>query len=129
MVALAILALTAVALLGQNGEAIAKAARSRDARVAWMLAAEKLGQLELDPVIWSGPGTGDNGDFADIDDDYREFTWRYEAVREPVEVGGNGQPLRKIGELFRLKLEVRAPGETEPVRLEALLPVVEANKQ
>ena len=52
--ALGILATVIVVLLERRTVVVRDAARSRDLRTAWFLAAQKMGELELDPDLWVG---------------------------------------------------------------------------
>jgi prepilin-type N-terminal cleavage/methylation domain-containing protein len=132
MIALAIVALTAVILLDRRLEVVRDAGRSRDLRTAWMLASEKVASLELDPSLWNGPGGQSHGDFGEIDPEYARFRWDYLLQRELIEVedpaalGGQAPaaPARSR-ELMRLTFAVRAETLDEPVVVEARFPVAE----
>jgi prepilin-type N-terminal cleavage/methylation domain-containing protein len=130
MIALAIVALTAVVLLDRRVEIVRDAARSRDLRTAWMLASVKMGELELDPALWAGVGGQSHGDFSELDPEYARFTWEYLIQREPVDFGDaairdRSRPPRKPPELMRLTLGIRAEGFEEPLVLEAQFPIAE----
>lgn len=128
VIALAILALTAIVLLDRRIEVVRDAGRSRDVRTAWVLATQKMGELELDKALWEGQGGQSSGDFAELGDAYARFTWEYLVVRVPVETV---DPLtmttpQKPKEIFRLGLKVDAEGLGEPILLEAMFPVPES---
>jgi len=126
MIALVIIALAAVVLLGQRVDIVREATRARDLRTVWLLAAQKLADLELDRTIWAGTGGGSAGDFGELDAAYAGFTWEYQALRMPVETREMPEPGVKPREIFRLTLLVNGPGFEQPVVLEALFPVAEA---
>lgn len=118
---MAIIGITAVVLLDQRVAIVQDAARTRDRRTVWVLAAQKLAELELDKTLWVGLGTQNNGDFADVDPEYAPFTWEYQIVREVIETADPATPPKEDAqkrELFRLTLSVRAPGVEDPIVLE-----------
>ena len=126
LVAMAIIGLTAVVLLDQRIGIVQDAARARDKRTSWVLASQKLAELELDPTIWTGLGGQNNGDFAEVDPELAAFQWEYQIVRELIDTAGPTDPQKddpKKRELYRLTLTVRAPGSDEPIVLEAEFPV------
>jgi prepilin-type N-terminal cleavage/methylation domain-containing protein len=127
MIALAIVAVTAVVLLDQRLAIVQDAGRARDKRICWVLASQKLAELELDKSLWTGIGGGNNGDFSEVDPDYGVFTWEYQIVREPIDTSDptaaqNQGDDPKKRELFRLTLTVRAPSLEEPIVLEGEFP-------
>jgi hypothetical protein len=126
MIALVIIALAAVVLLGQRVDVVREASRARDVRTAWILAAQKLADLELDRTLWAGTGASSSGDFAEFDAAYAGFTWEFRAERIPVELRERPDPSEKPREIFRLTLAVKAEGLGEPIVLEALFPVQQA---
>jgi len=128
VIALAIIALTAVVLLDRRVEVVRDAGRSRDVRIAWFLASQKLGELELDTSLWQGQGGSSSGDFGEVGEPYARFTWEYMIVRVPVEtVDPLSTPTpQKPKEIFRIGLKVDAEGLGEPILLEAMFPVPEA---
>jgi hypothetical protein len=118
---MAIIGVTAVVLLDQRVAIVQDAARTRDRRTVWILASQKLAELELDKNLWVGLGSQNNGDFSDVDPEYGPFTWEYQIVREVIETGDPTVPQKddsKKKELYRLTLSVRAPGVEDPVVLE-----------
>jgi type II secretion system protein I len=131
VLALAIIALTATVLLDRRLEVVHEAGRSRDRKTAWMLAAQKLGDLELDKTLWAGQGGQSSGDFSDLDGDYGGYRWEYLAERVPVETIDPllSKPGLKQQEIFRLGLKVDGPDLGEPILLEAMLPVQEPQAQ
>ena len=131
MVALAIIALTAVVLLDRQSGVYHDAARARDVRVAWILASHKLGELELDKTLWQGDGGQSSGDFHELDlpnerPVYSKFTWEYLISKvqvettDPNDVSG---PPKKPKEIYRLGLKIDAAGLDEPMLLEAMFPI------
>ncbi len=123
VVALAIIALTAVVLLDQRVEVVRDAGRARDARTAWVLASQRIAELEIDKTLWVGEGGSASGDFGDKGSDYAPYTWDYLISRRPVPTNDPLQPQQKPKEIYHLALRVTAPGLEEPVVLEALFPV------
>jgi hypothetical protein len=131
MIALVIIALTAVVLLAQRVDVVREAVRARDIRVVWVLAAQKLADLELDRTLWAGTGgAGSSGDFGEQNTDYAGITWEYRIERVPVETAEpQAVPEQeKPKEIFRLTLLVTGPTLEGPVVLEALMPVAEPPK-
>jgi hypothetical protein len=128
LIALALLALTAGILLEQRVGVVQDAARVKEVRILWTLAAQKMADLELDKTMWLGQGQDSQGDFGDISPAYASYTWAYHAAREPVETFDPTDPAnqsQKPKEIFRLSLAVVSPGLPEPFVVEALLPVQE----
>lgn len=126
VLALAIIAVTAMMLLDRRVDIVRDAGRSRSVRIAWMLAAQKLAELELDPTLWQGQGGGSNGDFAETDPAYAVFTWEYLAARIPVETLDPQEALeakKKPKEIFRVGLKIDGPELGQPILLEAMFPV------
>ena len=128
LIAMAIIGVTAVVLLDQRITIVQDAGRARDKRTCWVLAAQRLAEMELDRTLWQGQGGQNNGDFSDVDPEYGPFLWEYQIVREVIETGDPAQAKQqqkddsKKKEVFRLTLSVRAPGIDEPVVLEAEFP-------
>lgn len=123
MIAMAIIALTAVVLLDQRMLIVRDAGRARDMRTVWILASQKMAELELDKTLWEGQGSQSNGDFGDLNPDYAPFQWEYQIVRESVEIADPLAPPearnnQKKRELYRLTLTVRTPSSDEPIVLE-----------
>jgi prepilin-type N-terminal cleavage/methylation domain-containing protein len=122
LVAMAIIGITAVVLLDQRIAIVKDAARARDKRTCWVLASQKMAELELDKTLWVGLGSSNNGDFSDVDPEYGAFSWEYQIVREEIQTSDPAQTKTdeiKKRELYRLTLLVRAPGIEEPIILEA----------
>lgn len=124
---MAIIGVTAVVLLDQRIAIVQDAARARDMRTSWILASQKMAELELDKTLWTGLGGGSNGDFGDVDPEYGVFQWEYQIVREVIDTTPAGETASKDEskkrELFRLTLTVRAPGIDDPIILEGEFPV------
>ena len=127
MIAMAIIGITAVVLLEQRLEVVRDAARARDLRSAWILASQKLAELELDKTLWLGQGSQNNGDFSDVDAAFAHFVWDYQIVREQIDVSDPKDPEseKKPRELLRLTLVVRSTGMEDPIVLEAEFPIQE----
>ncbi len=125
MIAMAIIGITAVVLLEQRLEVVRDAARARDLRTAWILASQKIAELELDKTLWLGQGSQNNGDFSDVDADYGHFLWDYQIVKQQIDVSDPKDPEseKKPRELLRLTLVVRSPGMEDPIVLEAEYPI------
>jgi len=127
LIAMAIIGITAVVLLDQRIVIVKDAARARDKRTSWVLATQKMAELELDKTLWVGLGSSNNGDFSEVDPEYGVFAWEYQIVREeiqtadPLDVPKDKNEVKKR-ELFRLTLTVRAPGVDDPIVLEAEFP-------
>lgn len=128
VIALAIIALTAIVLLDRRVEIVRDAGRSREVRIAWFLASQKMAELELDKSLWQGQGGQSSGDFGEIDAAYATFTWEYLAQRVPVETVDPQTVAtpQKPREVFRLELKVAAASLPEPVVIEAMFPVPES---
>jgi prepilin-type N-terminal cleavage/methylation domain-containing protein len=125
LIAIAIIGITAVVLLEQRIAIVKDATRARDKRTSWVLATQKMAELELDKSLWSGLGSSNNGDFFDVDPQYSAFTWEYQIIREEIQASDPAQVKpedAKKRELFRLTLAVRAPGVEDPIILEAEFP-------
>ena len=125
MIAMAIIGVVAVVLLQQRIEIVRDAARARDLRTAWILTSQKMAELELDPTLWTGAGMQSNGDFSEVDPDYGAFYWEYQIVREPIDLSDprDPKPEKKLRELMRLTLLVRAPNSEDPIVIEAQFPI------
>lgn len=129
LIAMAIVGITAVVLLDQRMQIVQDAGRARDMRTCWILASQKMAELELDKTLWVGLGSSSNGDFGDVDPDYGLFTWEYQILREEIETRAQTDATapkdeNKKRELFRLTMTVRAPGIEDPIILEAEFPVL-----
>src|SRR5215831_2597872 len=103
MIAMAIIGITAVVLLEQRLQVVRDAARARDLRTAWILASQKLAELELDKTLWLGQGSQNNGDFSEVDAEYGHFLWDYQIVKVPIDIGDPKDPEsdKKPRELLR----------------------------
>jgi prepilin-type N-terminal cleavage/methylation domain-containing protein len=124
MIAMAIIGLTAVVLMDQRISIVRDAGRARDMRTVWVLASQKMAELELDKTLWTGLGSQSNGDFGEVNPDYGLFQWEYQILRETVDISDPAAPAAtpedpKKRELYRLTLTVRTPGGDDPVVLEA----------
>ena len=127
MIALAILAITAMALMGRRTQIVRDAVTTRDARMVWVLAAQKMAELELDEDLWAGDGGSQYGDFYDLGPEYGDFSWEYEATLIEVPTNDPDNPQEKPKEIFHLVLTVYARGNPEPYVLESRLPLRRAN--
>jgi len=127
LIAMAIIGITAVVLMDQRIVIVQDATRARDKRTCWVLATQKMAELELDKTLWVGLGSSNNGDFSDVDPEYGGFAWEYQIVREEIVTADpqdlpKNQDEAKKRELFRLTLTVRSPGADDPIVLEAEFP-------
>lgn len=115
-------------LLGRRVEILRDTQVAKDQRLAWALAAQKMSDIELDPYLFLGESGSSSGDFADAGNEYREFTWRYDASKEDVPTNDTrDDPPKKI---FRVRLYIQKAGtEGDLVTLEAMFPVQEANRR
>ena len=127
MIALSILAITAVALMGRRTQIVQDAITTRDARMVWILAAQKMAELELDTDLWKGEGGSSRGDFFDLGPEYGDFSWEYEAVIIEVPTNDPENDEEKPKEIFHLILTVYADGAPEPYVLESRLPLQRDN--
>ncbi|HLY08561.1 MAG TPA: type II secretion system protein [Planctomycetota bacterium] len=121
LIAMAIIGVTAVVLLDQRITIVQDAGKARDKRTVWVLASQRLAELELDKSLWVGLGSQNIGDFSDVDPEYAMFTWEYQIVRETIQTGAASEVTKddsKKKELYRLTLTVRAPGVDDPIILE-----------
>jgi len=124
MIAMAIIGITAVVLMDQRISIVKDAGRARDMRTTWVLASQKMAELELDKTLWTGLGSQSNGDFGDLNPDYALFQWDTQILRETVDIADPLAPSAtqddpKKRELYRLTLTVRTPGGDDPIVLEA----------
>jgi len=115
LVAILIVAVVSMVLLYRRIDVVRDAARVRDERIAWTLAALKMGDLSRDP---STIQNSDSGDFSADSPDQDGFRWSYESVLEPV-------PLDEGPELTprtvrRVKLKILDPEDVELQTLEAM---------
>ena len=127
MIAMAIIGITAVVLLEQRLEVVRDAGRARDLRTGWLLASQKMAELELDKTLWVGQGSQSNGDFSDVDTEYGHFLWDYQIVREQIDISDPKDPEsdKKPRELLKLTLVVRSPALEDPIVLEGEFPIAE----
>jgi hypothetical protein len=126
MVALAIVALASVMLLSQRVDLVREAQNTRDVRTAWILAAQKVAELELDPKLWMAEGGGGSGDFGGLDPAFQHFVYEFMIQREEVPTNDPANPAEKPKEIFRLRFMVNAPALEKPVVLEAFFPIEQA---
>lgn len=115
LVAILIVAVVAIVLIYRRIDVVRDAARVRDERVAWTLAALKLGDMSRDPAALLD---GDSGDFSEDAPDMAEFRWSYEAQWEPIPLDAvEGQPVRS---LRRVLLKIISPDDAELQSIEAM---------
>ena len=116
LVAILIVATVAIVLIYRRIDVVQDAARVRDQRVAWTLAALKLGDLSRDPekILDS-----DSGDFSEGGESALEnFRWTYEATWDPVPLDGAAEA--KPRAVRRVRLVILGPEEAELQTLEAM---------
>jgi hypothetical protein len=126
MVALAIVALASVVLLSQRVDLVREAQNTRDVRTAWILAAQKVAELELDAKLWTAEGGGGSGDFGGLDPAFPHCVYEFMIQREEVPTNDPANPAEKPKEIFRLRFMVNAPALEKPVVLEAFFPIEQA---
>src|SRR6185503_19791692 len=115
LVAILIVAVVAMVLLYRRIDVVQDAARVRDERVAWTLAALKLGHLSRDPPVILD---SDSGEFSVDSPDQGGFRWSYESVLEPVPLDeGPEQTPRTVR---RVKLKILDAEDVELQTLEAM---------
>ncbi len=124
MVALAIIGLVAVLLLAKRVDVVKDAGKTRDERLAWVLAAWKMGEIERDPAVFQGGGISGSGDFNDLAPEYAEYYWETEPVREKVATNDPEIPDELPKEIWRVKLRVRRGNEPPILEIESMFPVV-----
>jgi len=105
IVALAIVVLAVVPLIIENGKVMRDTAETRNKRVAWVLLAYKMAELEVDSVDVVDGGS-DSGDFRDYDEEYAEFAWTWEAVLEEVPTNDPDIPDELPSEILRVTVVV-----------------------
>jgi len=121
LVAILIVAVVSMVLLYRRIDVVRDAARVRDQRVAWTLAAFKMGDLSRDPAAIAD---SDSGDFSEDAPDQAGFRWSYEAEVEPVPLDeGPGETPRSVR---RVRLKIIDPDDVEIQTLEAMFPFVQA---
>jgi type II secretion system protein I len=117
LVAVLIVAVVAIVLIHRRIEVVQDAARIRDERVAWTLAALKMGDLSRDPAAIMDQ---DSGDFATDAPDQGEFRWSYESQLEPIPLDEAAD--EKPRALRRVKLKILDPEDAELQSIEAMFP-------
>ena len=124
LVAVLIVAVVAIVLINRRIEVVQDAARLRDERVAWTLAALKMGDLSRDPAAIMD---SDSGDFSKDAPDQANFRWSYESHLEPIPLDEG--PDETPRSLRRVKLKILDPEDVELQTLEALFPPTEGESQ
>ena len=115
LVAIMIVAVVAMVLLYRRIDVVRDAGRIRDERIAWTLAALKMGDLSRDPTIIAD---SDSGDFATDSPDQAGFKWSYESTVEPVQLDeAPGQAARSVR---RVRLKIFDTENAEIQSLEAM---------
>lgn len=124
LVAFAIIAIAAAVLLHQRVEVVRDAAKVRDARLGWTLAAWKMGEIERDPKVFAQDRDDrKDGTFEDYAEEYAEYRWEYELKKEEVSTNDGENPNEKPREIFRLTLTV-LPAEGEPlIEIQGMFPI------
>jgi prepilin-type N-terminal cleavage/methylation domain-containing protein len=117
LVAILIIAVVAMVLLYRRIDIVRDAAKIRDERVGWTLAALKMGELSMNPADIR---PSDSGDFSRDLPDQGEYRWSYEAIREPVPL--DEPEGESAHEVLRVILRILDPEETELQTLEAIFP-------
>jgi prepilin-type N-terminal cleavage/methylation domain-containing protein len=115
LVAVLIVAVVCVVLLYRRIEVVQDAGRIRDERVAWTLAALKMGDLSRDPAAIMD---SDSGDFSADLPDQEGFRWSYESQLEPIPV--DEAPDQQPRSLRRVRLKILDAEDAELQMLEAM---------
>ncbi len=117
LIAVLIIAVVAMVLLYRRIDVVRDAAKIRDERVGWTLAALKMGELSMNPAEIR---PSDSGDFSRDLPDQGEYRWTYESIREPVPMDEpEGEAPREV---LRVTLKILDAEETELQTLEAIFP-------
>lgn len=109
LVALSIVALVVVILLSKRLELVRAAPRTRDLRLAWIVAANKMGEILLEKKNFVSDNAGGSGDF----EGYEGFTYDYEIAKEEVPTNDENDPKQKPKELLKVTLRVTIPDQAE----------------
>ena len=131
VLALMVLAIAAVVLLDRRVGIIRETVEAKNAGMVWVLTANKMAELELDPMLWTGEGSSANGDFGEVGDEYIEFAWEYEIVKVelPMEELVDSQEAPEEAEepkyIYMITLSVYAPDKELPYQLQAAFPPYE----
>jgi prepilin-type N-terminal cleavage/methylation domain-containing protein len=120
LVAIMIVAAVSIVLIYRRIDVVRDAAQVRNERVAWTLAALKLGDLSLDP---SSILESDGGNFEEDAPDYSEFQWSYESQLEPVAIDDAPVPDEAPRMLRRVTLKIFDAEDVELQSIEAMFPV------
>ena len=121
LVAILIIAVVALVLLYRRIDVVRDAGRLRDERVAWTLAALKLGDLSRDPAALR---EADQGDFSEDAPDQARFQWSYETQKEIIPLDETpGQNPRSVR---RVRLKIFDSEEALLQEVEAMFPDVPA---
>jgi prepilin-type N-terminal cleavage/methylation domain-containing protein len=117
LIAILIVAVVAIVLIYRRIDVVRDAARVRAERVAWTLAALKLGDMSRDPAALLD---ADSGDFSEDAPDLADFQWSYEAQWEPIPLDAvEGQTVRS---LRRIHLKILDADDVELQSIEAMFP-------
>ena len=116
-----ILAIASVVLLDRRVGIIRETTEARDARMVWVLAANKIAELELDPTLWTGDGGGSaNGDFSEVGPEYAGFAWEYEIVKIEIPMNEPEEPPEEDPPyVYQLTLNLYGPGQEVPYAIQA----------
>jgi hypothetical protein len=123
MVALAIVGLVAVVLLVKRVDVVQDAAKTRDHRLAWTLAAWKMGEIERDKALFEGSAWSDSGDCSELSPEYAAYLWEYQMDREKVATNDPDNPDEQPKEIWLLKLKILRPDQPPLVEMHAMFPV------
>src|SRR5262245_26332782 len=126
LVAIMIVAVVSIVLIYRRIDVVRDAAHVRNERIAWTLAALKLGDLSRDP---SSIQDSDSGDFEEDAPDYAEFRWSYESQLEPVVMDATPVPDQAPPTLRRVTLKVFDSDDLELQSIEAMFPSVAAPEE
>ena len=112
LVAILIVATVMIVLIHRRLDVVQDAAKIRDQRVAWTLAALKLGDMARDPAAILD---SDSGDFAEEAPDLENFSWSYQASWDPVPLEGAAQEKARYVRRVRLVVVDSEEGELQSI--------------
>lgn len=126
MVAIAIIALVTFNLLDMKKDVLREASKTRDIRLGWLLASQKMGELSLSKDLFQGALVYTySGSFKDKNgnDIYPDFKYELEVTTDNIVVNTTD----KDAQLAHVKLKVEpasTKSEKDYIKLEAFYPVV-----
>jgi len=110
LIAIAILSIATVALLGKRVEIIHEAEEIRNNRIMWMLASQKMAEIQISKDVVAGEEIYTNsGDF----EQYPGFKWDVEIKKEKIIIGNKEDQNNKPKEIYRGNLTITPPNMKE----------------